>query len=336
MTNGLVQSIAPGPHRHAVGARACLAAVGWLLSALTLASSAKATVVERVVAVVGDQAILLSDVRSRATPYLMRVQQEMPTESHRAAAITQLHKSLLEQLIDEELIARTARRSKLTVTDREVDQALSRVAQQNGLTMEALMGEITAAGLTEAKYREELRRQILDARVLSLRVATRVQVREEDLRATYRAMVLEERKQLGFDCAWIVLNEGDRGSRDLADALVRRARGGESFEALARQHSVDTPSRARGGAIGRIEPGKLAPVVEQAAQKLEIGEVSEPLRLGSKLVVIKILGRDPSKLPDIGEARAELSERVYGEKMAKARRRWLDGLRKQAHVEVRL
>lgn len=339
MRNHLAEPSSARPGKPLMGWRGmgrALSALGCLLGGMTVASSAKAVLVERIVAVVGDQAILQTDLMARAAPYMARIQQELATESQRAASTTQLKKSLLGQLIDEELIARAARKARVVVTDREVDQALVRVAQQNGITMERLLGEIAAAGLTEAKYREELRRQILDARVLSMRVATRVQVREEDLRAAYRAMLLDERKQLAVEPAIIVLGQENPANRELAGKLVLRARAGEDFGALARQYSADAHSRAAGGSLGRVEPGKLPPWLDQAAQKLDVGEVSEPLPLGNHWVVVKVVGRDPTKLPSLEEARAELSERVYAEKMAKARRRWLDGMRKQARVQDRL
>jgi hypothetical protein len=49
-----------------------------------------------------------------------------------------------------------------------------------------------------------------------------------------------------------------------------------------------------------------------------------------------VLDRDASNMPDFESAKRELGERVYMDKMAQARRSWLDNLRRQQHVEVRL
>jgi peptidyl-prolyl cis-trans isomerase SurA len=316
-------------------ARASARRLAFLLAGAVMAgaSPAMATVVERVVAVVGEEAILMSDLQRRATPYLMRAQQELPTESHRAAAVTQLHKSLVEQLIDEQLIERAARRAKMAITDSDVDQALTRVAKQNGVTVERLLSEIVASGFTESQYREELRRQLLDARVLGLRVTARVQVREEDLRTTYRSMLLEERARLPFEASWIVLSDA---ARETGKQLVEQLRTGGDFPALAARHSLDETTKGRGGQLGRVDPSRVPKPLIDAASRLEIGEVSEPIKLGNRLILLKVTARDASELPAYDEARAELSERVYSEKVGKARRRWLDGLRRQTHVEVRL
>ncbi|HEY5961196.1 MAG TPA: peptidylprolyl isomerase, partial [Polyangiaceae bacterium] len=174
------------------------------------------------------------------------------------------------------------------------------------------------------------------ARLLSLRVQGRVRVRDEDLRAAYMSIVLEERKKLGFEVAWIVIDGSTPNAADQAEVLVQRARNGEPFGDLARQYSMDAPTRSRGGVLGRMNPGRLPMALDRAASRLEPGGVSSPVRIADRFVILKLTKRDESQLPEFEEARAELTERVYGEKMAKARRRWLDGLRVQTHVDVRL
>ena len=70
--------------------------------------------------------------------------------------------------------------------------------------------------------------------------------------------------------------------------------------------------------------------------QLEVGEPSSVLNIGGAYVVLKVVERQDSQLPPYADARQELSERVYIEKMNSARRSWLDNLRRQHHVEVRL
>src|SRR5512146_1240941 len=113
--------------------------VGGLVIAIT--PPARATVVERVVAVVGERAILLSDLQQRAKPFLGRVWNEVPPGAARAAAISQMHKMLLEHMVDEELEQRAANRAHIVVTAREVDDAIARVAEQNNLPVERVVAE---------------------------------------------------------------------------------------------------------------------------------------------------------------------------------------------------
>jgi peptidyl-prolyl cis-trans isomerase SurA len=316
------------------------AALAASLVLLAPCERAEATVIERIVAVVGDKAILLSDLRARAQPFLVQVHQSVPAGAQRNAAISQLYRTVLQRIVDEELEIRAAQQSKLSVTAKEVDDALDRVATQNKITPEQLLAEAERSGLSAASYRDELRRQLLEAKLVNVRLQGRIRVTEEDLRTAYRKLVLEEREKLMITPAWIALNAGStpkeqQEQRALAERLAEQAKSAD-FAALARAHSVDTSSREKGGTLPRVRPGQLPPALSRVALGLNAGEIAPAVRVGQTYVVLKVLDREASSLPDFEEARRELTERVYIEKMALAKKSWLDTLRRQHHVEVRL
>jgi peptidyl-prolyl cis-trans isomerase SurA len=67
-----------------------------------------------------------------------------------------------------------------------------------------------------------------------------------------------------------------------------------------------------------------------------VGESSQVVRMGDDFVIVRVNSRAASQLPTFDEARRELGDRVYMDKMGQARRTWLDGLRRRNHVEIRL
>jgi peptidyl-prolyl cis-trans isomerase SurA len=301
---------------------------------------AEAAIVERIVAVIGDKAILLSDLRQRSEPGLIQIYQTVPPGAQRNAAISQLYRAMLERLVDEELELRAAQQSKVTVSAREIDEALERVATQNKLTVPALLIEAQRGGLDERSYRDELRRQLLEAKLINVRLQGRIRVTEEDLRVAYRKLVLEERQRLSFTPAWIVIGAGtnhveQRDRRKLAESVAARAQHSD-FAELAQKHSEEPTSRAAGGKLRPMLPNALHPALARVSIGLEPGEVSPPVLVGGNWVVLKMLHRTESELPEYADAQRELSERVYMEKMAQAKKTWLEGLRRQHHVEVRL
>ena len=91
-----------------------------------------------------------------------------------------------------------------------------------------------------------------------------------------------------------------------------------------------------GGQLPQTKLSELPPALARAALQLEVGEASVPLRVGDDYVIVRVDSRDASQLPSFDEARRELGDRVYMDKMGQARRTWLDGLRRRNHVEVRL
>jgi peptidyl-prolyl cis-trans isomerase SurA len=307
-------------------------------SLTTTAHDARATVVERIVATVGERAILLSDLRRRAEPFMLQVQQTVPSGAQRNAAISQVYKAVLQKIVDEELMEKAALQAKVTISATEVDEALKRVAQQNKLTVEQVVAEAERAGMPQAKYREELRRQLLEAKLMNVRLQGRIRITEEDLRAAYSKIEQEERGQLPVRLAVIVIRGGNRGAdgaRKLASEVAARLRR-EDFATVARSVSEDPATRANGGALNKAQPAALPPDLARGSVNLAVGQHSQPLRVGSDFVIIKVLERDASNLPDFDSAKRELSERVYMDKMAQAKRGWLDNLRRQQHVDVRL
>jgi peptidyl-prolyl cis-trans isomerase SurA len=307
------------------------------------AAPAGATVIERVVAVVGEQAVLLSQLKDRAKPFMQRLEQQATDGAQRAAATSQLYTQLVQRLVEEELEQKAANRANINVTAREIDDALGRIAQQNGVAVDRVIEEATKSGLTEPAYRQEIRRQLLEAKLLNLRIQGRLRVSDEDVRAAYQKLVTEERRTLGFELAWIrvparrsLSTDELRQKRAEADRVATAARSGEDFAALASEHSTDARTKDQGGRLGKMKPGELPSSLDSVVLSLEQGAVSEPVRDGDDFVILKVVARDESQLPSFDEAKDELGQRVYMEKMNKARQHWLDGLRRQTHVEVRL
>jgi len=295
-------------------------------------------VVERIVATVGERAILLSDLRRRAEPFMLQVQQTVPLGAQRNAAISQVYKAVLQKIVDEELLEKAATQAKVTITPTEIDEALKRVASQNHITVEQVVSEAERSGMPESKYREELRRQLLEAKLLNVRLQGRIRITDEDLRAAYQKIESEERQQLNVRLAWVVIrgeNHSVADARKLADEAVTRARS-EDFASVARALSEDPATRGRGGAMNKSQPAALPPDVARNSLLLAVGQVSQVFKVGGDYIILKVLERDPSNLPDFESSKRELSERVYMDKMAQARRVWLDNLRRQQHVEVRL
>ena len=311
------------------------ALIGLGLSA-ALSQPAQATVIERVVAVIGDRAILLSDLKARAHPFLIQVTQGVQPGAQRSAAISQVYKGVLDKIVDEELEERAAVQAKVTVTSKEIDEAIGRVATQNQITPQKLLSEAARTGVNEAQYRDELRRQLLQAKLVNVRLQGRIRVTEEDLRLAYHKLVSDERQRLNLHVALIRIPAGENGAgRALAERVSEAARS-QDFAQLARQFSQDRATRDAGGQLPQSKLADLPTPVARASMQLEVGESSLPLRIEDDYVIVRVNSRDASQLPSFDEARRELGDRVYMDKMGQARRTWLDGLRRRNHVEMRL
>jgi len=330
-------------------------AVALAVASLSCAARpARAAIVERVVAVIGDRPILLSELRKRARPFLLQIASRLPPGPQQAAAETQVLKELIEKMIDDELEGQAADKGKVAVSADEIDAALRNIATAQSLSVPDLVKSASRSGLTEQDYRDELRRQILEGKMLQLRVKGRVRITDEDVKAMYERTLREERKRREYRPSWIVLRVPPGSSREaaaervaLAHELVRRLRKGEDFRALARQYSDDTPTRDLGGDLDVRAPqgtpaakeGKkptLAPDLEAAVMALEPGQVSEPIKVADAIVVLQLNERQASRYHNFEEAKTEMLNRLQTEILEKAKRKWLDELKGRTHLDVRL
>lgn len=335
----------------------CRLAVTLAVAAASLSGAprpARAAIVERVVAVIGDRPVLLSELRKRAKPFLLQIASRLPPGPQQAAAETQVLKELIEKMIDDELEGQAADKGKVSVTADEIDAALRNIATAQNMTIPELVKSASRSGLTEQDYRDELRRQILEGKMLQLRVKGRVRITDEDVKAMYERTLREERKRREYRPSWIVLRIPPGSSREaaaervaLAQELVRRARKGEDFHALGKQYSDDTATRDLGGDLGVRAPqgtpaakeGKrptLAPDLETAVMALEPGQVTEPLRVADAIVVLQLNERQASRYHSFEEAKTEMLNRLQTEILEKAKRKWLDELKGRSHLDVRL
>jgi peptidyl-prolyl cis-trans isomerase SurA len=131
-----------------------------------------------------------------------------------------------------------------------------------------------------------------------------------------------------------LVSEGE-ARRRIADLRERIVNGNADFAQLAKAHSDDAGSAARGGELDWIHPGDTVPDFERALQELKPGELSAPVRTPFGYHLIQVLERRAGELnPERRrlEARKVLRER----KGEEAYEEWLRQLRDQAYVELRL
>lgn len=127
----------------------------------------------------------------------------------------------------------------------------------------------------------------------------------------------------------------EAGVRVRIQQLRDRLETGADFAELARSHSTDKVSASNGGDLGWVNPGDMVPEFQEAMNKLEPGEISEPVqtRFGWHLIqVLERRQRDSTDDYQRSRAREMIRERKTDEEMEL----WLRRLRDESYIEYRL
>jgi peptidyl-prolyl cis-trans isomerase SurA len=155
------------------------------IAACSAAPIVRAGVMDRIVSVVGEEVILLSELLDRARPELQRL--PAPPGPGREAEQQALYASMLERMIEETLVAQAARRSGVSVTEAEIDEEL----QRSPKPLAALLAE---TGMTERELRASIKRDVLASKMLAIELR-RHPVPTGATREEARAWVERERSE---------------------------------------------------------------------------------------------------------------------------------------------
>jgi peptidyl-prolyl cis-trans isomerase SurA len=308
---------------------------------------AEATIVERIVAVVGERPILLSELRHRALPHRYRIAMSVQNPTQLAQAESELYRELLTRMIDERLEEQAADKAHLTVTPEEVDNGIRQVASQSNLAPRDVIEEAKRQGLTEQDYRDEIRRQVLEGKLMNLRVRNRVRVSEVESRAAYTRWAREVTEQSPVDVRFIVLNVGPGATQQdtqdritFAEEITGRARAGEDFCQLVLDHSEEPTLKDRCGSRGPIPISSLPNEIQGLATSLKPGQTGDPVffrdAMGNSAVLVVQLAPEQPKLPSYEEVREQMMERAFYDALERQKKLWLQELRRGVYIDVRL
>jgi peptidyl-prolyl cis-trans isomerase SurA len=272
-------------------------------------------VLDRVVAIVGSRAILLSEVEEEFVQAQAQAQASkapFPTDS---AGRLALRRDMLKRMVDDELLVQEARRdTSVRVTEQEVQDAVEQSVQnvRRGFPSETeFQRQLRAAGFaSQEEWRrwlaDQQRRQIYGQRLLeSLRQAGKLRSitpTDEQVRQVFdanRGTAQDRPPSVSFRQIVIAPRADSaalRNARALADSLVGAIVAGADFAALARQFSQDSASRASGGELGWFRRGVMVKEFERVAFAMRPGQTSAPVETEFGFHVIRVDRSQPAEV----------------------------------------
>lgn len=270
--------------------------VSVLLLLLSGLSQAEEVMVDRVVAVVGDQIILLSDVQQK-------MRQEMINRKYNSNTSPQiLHRlqtEILRGMIDDNLLHTKAERDSIIADPRDVDQFFNEHMtdlKQNLGSEENYQEALTELGMTEQQlrfmFRSMAEKRVIEQMLLQ-EIRRRISVTPQDMEAWYEANedslpVIEEQFKLSHIVMTpSVTEERKAGARKKLEGILERVRSGEDFAELAKQYSEDPGSASAGGDLDYFARGVMIKEFSDAAFALEKGEISDIVETAYGLHIIK-------------------------------------------------
>lgn len=249
--------------------------------------------IDRVVAVVNDEAITRQELRAR----LATVERQLRTQGTQLPPQDVMERQLLERMIVDRIQLQFAKETGLQVADGELDAALRRIAENNRLPLADFRAALARDGIDWAKFREEIRGEMTIGRLRDREVESRIVVSEGEVDNFLANPQNTTGSQVVVHLAHIVVRVPEQadsgqlmriGAR--AEQALQQIRGGEDFGKVAASYS-DAPDGLTGGSMGERPLDRLPTLYAEAAQALSPGGVSGILRSPAGFHILKLIAR---------------------------------------------
>jgi len=297
----------------------------WLAVFFLFVPSVKAEIYERIVAIVGEEPILLSQLKKELRVDSNDKLIKIPREKQEQA---------LDSLIEKSLILQKAKKLAITVTDKEVEEEVENVKKTNNITNEVLVEVLKKEGLTLEDYKEAIRGQILKAKLVNREVRSQVVVTDELLLTYYRTEIATDKETLvDFDVLTIFFDDKKELDDDIKD-YYKLAKNKKSLIDVHKEASSKyktTLGNPRG-----VKLSSLSKELKDAIKDMRKDEVGPLIRFKDGYQIFILLSQGYEGLKPFEEVKEELKKKYMKDKLEKAYTDWLSELKKEFYVEKRL
>jgi len=314
-----------------------------ICSLMLLCVPVGAEVVDKIVAVVNDEIITLTEFNTAFEPYLKNIEDNYKGKD-KEAIINQAKESFLKRLVDNLLIEQEAKKAGMgiVIKDEEVMDVIRDMMAKKKSNMEDFKKNLAREGTSLESLKKDIRSQMMRIRLLRREIKSKVIVSDEEIgeyynknRQDYEGKEAVRLRQIFLAIPAKADKKTKAKIKEEAQQLRKRVLAGEPFELLAVKYSQG-PGAAQGGDIGFIEKGTIIAAVESVAFNLPMEQVSEVIESGIGFHIIKVVDKKGAGLKPIAAVREEIKTKIEDEKLEKKYEEWITSIRKKSFIEIKM
>jgi len=252
---------------------------------------------------------------------------------------SEILRRVLDELVTYTLLKQEAQARNVTVTDAEVDERVQSM-RQTARTEEAFKKALADRKMTVERLRADARVDLAIARMMNDQVADALPATDAEAREFYDKNPDRFKREEAVRASHILIlvdQKADAAAKQQArakiDAVLKRAKAGEDFAALARENSQDR-SAAQGGDLNYFPRQKMVPAFAEAAFALEPGEISDVVTTQFGFHIIKVTDRKPAGTVPLDEVSAQLKQLLTEQRKQQQAQAFVAHLKQTSKIEV--
>jgi peptidyl-prolyl cis-trans isomerase SurA len=311
-----------------------------LAGALLLSAGvSRAELVDRILAIVNEDIILLSDLERAMAPMREKLKQAGYSEAQQGIYLADQQAPMLKKMIDDKLTEQQAKRLNLTVSEEDADKAIERFKAINRMSDNDLERMLKLEGLTQETFRSQIKEQLVQTKIVNREVKSKIVITDVEIKAYYDAQVRQFTGVTKYHLRHILMKPATSATeerekvRQEMQRMHERLKAGESFESLAKVYSQAATAQG-GGDLGAFESRMLSAPIRDALVGLKAGEFTPVIdtEQGYQIFFVQELLQTGGK--SLEEATPEIQEKLFAEVVEEKFKTWLQELRQRAHIQI--
>lgn len=247
---------------------------------------------DRIIAVVDQLVITENELADR----VRTVSAQLEKQGQQLPPANILQKQILERLINDRLLLQHAAETGLRVDDGQLEKTIGRIAEQNKMDIASFKKALEADGINYRKFREDIRSEIIIARLREREVENRINISESEV-DNYLTTQAAAGSQDEYDIAHILIRTPEDSSpedlqklKSKAEEALNKLKEGTDFAQVSASYS-DAPNALEGGKLGWKSKSQMPDLFSSALAPLQAGELTAILRSPNGFHILKVIER---------------------------------------------
>lgn len=309
-----------------------------LCATLFLSFDSNAELVEKVVAVVNDEIITLSDLakyKSRLGKGVLF--DDLLTQGQDIKAISSDQKKLISLLVDEKILDGEIKKQGLAITIERVEKEIRNISKNNNMSRAQLKDVLKGQGVDFSDYQNVIKSRLERQALIEKNVTSKIQISDDEV-TNYRGDgAATSAGQLNeYTISHILIKiakGGETAAKKRAQEVLEKLKAGAAFQKVAEDSSED-PNFSKGGLLGTFRDGELLKEFDKPVKGLAVGGYSDVVKtkLGLHILMLndKRIIQNPVAEKEKEKIRGLLTQRAFQKQF----RIWLDQRRQEAFVRI--
>ena len=310
--------------------------VSGIITAPYVAAETAKQPLDQMIAIVNDDVISRSELNHALENAKMMISQE-----HAAApSSTVLKKQVLDQLINKKIQLQIAKQAGVDATDTEVNQAISRIAKQNHMTMSELYARIGQDGMNPEEYRREIHDQMTMQKLQQQEVASKMTITPQEVSSFMRSHAFQESAAKEYHLQDLLIPISDTPSTEEiesakkhADDILTQLNTGKNFEqvTLSESHSNQP---LQGGDLGWRQLPEIPSAFSEHVIRMKPKTIAGPIQTPNGFHIIRLVEARALSAKQAATSRKMIEAQLMQQKFEEAVQNWVSKLRSSAFVVV--